>query len=322
MLPLYNAWIYVCICIPKMLRSESAGTGKRKWGKPFYLQFELFYLQLSFFADSALRCFLDTLYRCKHRSSILNQKRSNCKYKSPNCKQKSWAVSRKLPIASKKAASNCRAFPLGLWHDKRALCRIFSDHGDLPSAPKVYSPPKIKHRQIIHRVLKRISAVRRSSAVLKKMHTTRLSIRSSWTWLLILNRVGCRGAQKDQAPPSCGSGCYEFGDFGAQDSILRDTPKETRKQAEYGFREYFQIPSSVSFFALTDFGGESSVSSSQHIICVPWRTHQLFRRTDPVWPNTQWGSVRSLIRNSTLETVFPPFPSSAWHPEGNHLPPP
>ena len=33
------------------------------------------------------------------------------------------------------------------------------------------------------------------------------------------------------------------------------------------------------FFALTEFWGESSVSSSQPIICVPKRTHRVFPRT-------------------------------------------
>ena len=42
------------------------------WGKLFYLQLELFCLQLRFFAYSPLRPLLDALSRCK-------QKSSNCK---------------------------------------------------------------------------------------------------------------------------------------------------------------------------------------------------------------------------------------------------
>ena len=64
------------------------------------------------------------------------------------------------------------------------------------------------------------------------------------------------------------------------------------------------------FLGLTEFRGASSVSSSQPIICVPKRTHRVFRRTHRVRPKTQWGSVSSLLRNSTLETVFRPFPNS------------
>ena len=71
----------------------------------------------------------------------------------------------------------------------------------------------------------------------------------------------------------------------------------------------FQTPNSVSLFALTELRGESSVSSSHPIICVPKRTHRVFCRTHRVCPKTQWGSVSSLLRNSTLETVFRPFPS-------------
>ena len=55
-------------------------------------------------------------------------------------------------------------------------------------------------------------------------------------------------------------------------------------------RVRFQTPNSVSFWALTEFRRENSMSSSQPIICVP-----------------KWGSVSSLLRNSTLETVFRPF---------------
>ena len=66
----------------------------------------------------------------------------------------------------------------------------------------------------------------------------------------------------------------------------------------------FQTPNSVSFGGLTEFRGANSVSSSQPIICVPKRTHRVLRRTHRVCPETQWGSVSSLLRNSTLETVF------------------
>ena len=38
-------------------------------------------------------------------------------------------------------------------------------------------------------------------------------------------------------------------------------------------------------------------------------TDRVFRRTHRVCPKTQWGSVSSLLRNSTLETVFRPFPT-------------
>ena len=41
----------------------------------------------------------------------------------------------------------------------------------------------------------------------------------------------------------------------------------------------FQTPNSVRFLGLTEFRGASSVSSSRPIICVPKRTHRVFRRT-------------------------------------------
>ena len=41
------------------------------------------------------------------------------------------------------------------------------------------------------------------------------------------------------------------------------------------------------FFGLTEFRGASSVSSFQPFICVPKRTHRVFRRTHRVCPKTQ-----------------------------------
>ena len=52
-------------------------------------------------------------------------------------------------------------------------------------------------------------------------------------------------------------------------------------------RVRFQTPKSVSFLALTEFREENSVSSSQPIICVPRRTHRVFRRTHRACRKTQ-----------------------------------
>ena len=65
-------------------------------GKPFYLQSELFCLQLSFFAYSPLRCFLDTLSHCKQRSLLASKE-------APSVSKKAPIVSRKAEIVSKKA---------------------------------------------------------------------------------------------------------------------------------------------------------------------------------------------------------------------------
>ena len=53
-------------------------------------------------------------------------------------------------------------------------------------------------------------------------------------------------------------------------------------------RVRFQTPNSVSFLGLTEFRGANSVSSSRPIICVPKRTHRVFRRTHRVCRKTQW----------------------------------
>ena len=74
-------------------------------------------------------------------------------------------------------------------------------------------------------------------------------------------------------------------------------------------RVRFQTPNSVSFFP-SPSSRENSASSSQPMICVPKRTHRVFRRAHWVCPRTQWGSVSSLLQNSTVETVFRPFPNN------------
>ena len=67
--------------------------------------------------------------------------------------------------------------------------------------------------------------------------------------------------------------------------------------SETGRIRFRRARSQWVFWGLTEFRGASSVSSSRSIICVPKRTHRVCRKT-------QWGSVSSLLRNSTLETVF------------------
>ena len=52
-------------------------------------------------------------------------------------------------------------------------------------------------------------------------------------------------------------------------------------------RVRFQTPNSVSFLGLTEFRGANSASSSRLIICVPKRTHRVFRRTHRVCRRTQ-----------------------------------
>ena len=49
----------------KWIESIFGGCGGASWGKLFYLQFELFCLQLSFFAYSPFGCLLDALSHCK-----------------------------------------------------------------------------------------------------------------------------------------------------------------------------------------------------------------------------------------------------------------
>ena len=67
---------------------------------------------------------------------------------------------------------------------------------------------------------------------------------------------------------------------------IRVFPSNYRKTGQIRFRKVrFQTPRSVSFLALTKFRGENSVRSSQPIICVPKRTHRVFRRTHRVLPS-------------------------------------
>ena len=84
--------------------------------------------------------------------------------------------------------------------------------------------------------------------------------------------------------------------------ILRGVVVETVRIRFRGVR--FQTPNSVSFFGLTEFRGANSVSSSQPIICVPKRTHRVFRRTHRVCRKTnsvrlsEFSSFKQYSRNS------------------------
>ena len=116
-------------------------------------------------------------------------------------------------------------------------------------------------------------------------------------------------------PPTKDRACAEQGVWSPNPLSCRARPQTHaeeayyRKRAEYGFGEYgFKHRTQWVFLALTEFHGANSVSSSQPIICVPKRTHRVLLGTHQVCPKTQWGSVSSFLRNSTLETVFRPFP--------------
>ena len=96
--------------------------------------------------------------------------------------------------------------------------------------------------------------------------------------------------------------------------ISADCPRATytEKNSETGRIRFQRVHSNTE---LSQFFGPSPSSGertrwvpSQPIICVQMRTHRVFGRTHRVCPKTQWGSVSSLLRNSTLETVFRPFP--------------
>ena len=84
-------------------------------------------------------------------------------------------------------------------------------------------------------------------------------------------------------------------------------------------RARFQTPSSVSCLALTVFWGEDSVSSSQPIpyLCEKANSPSFSQNSLSLLQN----SVRSLFRNSTLETVFHQFPIefSIFGPSPMHL---
>ena len=68
-------------------------------------------------------------------------------------------------------------------------------------------------------------------------------------------------------------------------------------------RARFQTPNSMSFLALTEFQGESPVSSSQPFLCVPKRTHRVFLQNSPSLPQNsvrlrEFSSPKQYSRNS------------------------
>ena len=104
-------------------------------GGSFLLTVGAFYLQLSFFAYSPLRCWLDALCHCKQRSSTVSKKAPIVSKRAPivskkvpkhNCKQRSSTVRRKLPTVSQKAASRSfSSFLMDLAHQNRSdFCEL------------------------------------------------------------------------------------------------------------------------------------------------------------------------------------------------------
>ena len=66
----------------------------------------------------------------------------------------------------------------------------------------------------------------------------------------------------------------------------------------------------MSFLALMELRGENSVSSSQPIIiCVPKQLTEFFAELTEFAVKLSEASMSSLLRNSTLETAFRPFPN-------------
>ena len=87
---------------------------------------------------------------------------------------------------------------------------------------------------------------------------------------------------------------------------------ETRKRAEYGFREYgFKHRTQGVYWGSLSSGERTQrVPLSLAFVCQSELTEFFAELTEfaAVCPETQWGSVSSLLRNSTPETVFRPFP--------------
>ena len=82
--------------------------------------------------------------------------------------------------------------------------------------------------------------------------------------------------------------------------------RENRKRAEYSFGEDgFKHQAQWVFLALTELQGENSVRSTQPIICVQKRTHEVFPQNSP---SLLQNSVSSVFRSSTLETILRLFP--------------
>ena len=82
---------------------------------------------------------------------------------------------------------------------------------------------------------------------------------------------------------SCSSGMLTLPDTAPSKTTPRKPLSPLPQSSQRGrirFRRVrFQTPNSVSFLALTEFRGESSVSSSQNTFCLPSRTHRVCRRT-------------------------------------------
>ena len=128
-------------------------------------------------------------------------------------------------------------------------------------------------------------------------------------YLSSLRSVSERAKRAEKA--SCGETVVQKGVFGESVSSLpplrlalktpenpQDAEERTLQKHPFGRSFLENGPNTVSestvsntelseFSGLTEFQGENSLSSSQPIICVPKRTHRVFRRTHRVCRKTQ-----------------------------------
>ena len=96
-------------------------------------------------------------------------------------------------------------------------------------------------------------------------------------------------ARQGAAPPprACGATTFPACGPGSRD-LPEPCAQHVSETGRIRFRGVrFQTPNSVSFSGLTEFRGANSVSFIQPIICVPKRTHRVFRRTHRVCRRTQ-----------------------------------
>ena len=125
--------------------------------------------------------------------------------------------------------------------------------------------------------------------------------KSSWHALcmvLVTVSVSCNGVGQ--------GGAHKWKSRLEKGLFLWTKEASSRKRAEYGFGENgFKHRTQWVFLALTEFLGESSVRSSQPIICVPSKLTEFFCRTHRVYPKLQWALFSETVFS---KTVFRPFP--------------
>ena len=217
-----------------------------------------------------------------------------------------FAIASEVPVSSKNSLA------INDFLSKKTQL-VNSCEDPLPGTPP---PPILRYGETIVKIIFIIFAFLKGGGGLrgrrgKSSQKRCFSWKTQWRYIsesanLIVEKFCCHCAGSYIRDSQHSPFLFEVQAFGGCRKLqISQKTEDLRKRAEYGCESTASNTELSDFFVVrTEFRGENSVSSSQPTICVPKRSHRVSRRTHRVCPQTQWGSVSSLLQNSTLETEF------------------